>query len=256
MSTPAGVCQILCWFTWAVRNWKKNDLLGKNVSIYCQLLWHIPNLKQRQARKSVRTMTDKHGQTSSNFMAFPFKSGSIKFPTWTKSGWQQVPETAGEPRRCEARAALFNSILVRSSLGVWSLLLYGLYHVVSMFCVTCRGWNFDLRKEIQQDRWHERMKVVASCWLCPKSEFTRHNYPYCIEIAISMECLCLAAHRVIFVLAILTVSLDGKLKPCRMAVSKPTKVAAAPECSVSWSSNFMLKPSREWRLPSGNLTYK
>ena len=133
---------------------------------------------------------------------------------------------------------------------------YGLYHVVSMFCVTCRGWNFDLRKEIQQDRWHERMKVVASCWLCPKSEFTRHNYPYCIEIAISMECLCLAAHRVIFVLAILTVSLDGKLKPCRMAVSKPTKVAAAPECSVSWSSNFMLKPSREWRLPSGNLTYK
>ena len=63
-------------------------------------------------------MTDKHGQTSSNFMAFPFKSGGIKFPTWTKSGWQQVPETAGEPRRCEARAALFNSILVRSSLGV------------------------------------------------------------------------------------------------------------------------------------------
>ena len=68
------------------------------------------------------------------------------------------------------------------------------------------------------------MKVMASGWLCPKREFTRHNYPNCIEIAISMECLSLAAHRVIFALAILTVSLDGKLKPCRMAVSKPSSV--------------------------------
>ena len=52
-------------------------LLGKNVSIYCQLLWHIPNLKQRQARKNIRTMPDKHGQTS---WFSPSNQGASSFP--------------------------------------------------------------------------------------------------------------------------------------------------------------------------------
>ena len=68
-----------------------------------------------------------------------------------------------------------------------------------------------------------------------------------------MKCLSLAAHRVIFPLAISTVSLDGKLKPCRMAASKPSSVGGTRLQRFMVFNFIMLKPSREW-MPC-KLTY-
>ena len=108
-------------------------LLGKNVSIYCQLLWHIPNLKQRQARKKRQ---DHDGQTWTNFIKL--HGFSLQIRGHKVSHLNQIG-MATSSRNCRRAAALRSKgSFVQLHFGSfisWGLkpVMYGLYHVVSMF---------------------------------------------------------------------------------------------------------------------------